>query len=297
MKFRLNLQLHVHTSRSFDCQVKAKEYVRFLEKNSGEDEFNVLGITDHNITPYSLKEAYDLSTKKVLVIPGLQWRLKKTLKESITKLSTRREILTLGDHDDLRAYIYKETDSKINEIGEILNNFSEDRLLSYLSGGQEIILIVPHPKHGVIEYYGQREIKELKGKMLERKINIPFFVEEKTGYDPLPRIFSNYKKKYLILGGSDAHEIVSLFKTNSMFSVETYLYINEELPKMWQKALAVKNLDLYRETLRFLFSLLVEKNKDIIIKKHYLRSVIHFSRSLVYFLSRRFEDFPRNFFK
>ena len=60
----------------------------------------------------------------------------------------------------------------------------------------------------------KKEIKNLYAKVLKRRISHNFFVENKTGYDPFPRLFHDYKKDYLILGGSDAHRIYSFFKVS-----------------------------------------------------------------------------------
>lgn len=149
----------------------------------------------------------------------------------------------------------------------------------------------------MVDYYGRKEIKLLKRKMDKRKIFIPFFVEEKTGYDPFPRIFTKYRKNYKVLGGSDAHEILSLLGTNSLFSVETSLLCKKKIVDQWRKKITLKNLNLYKKIIQELFDMLQKENDKIIIKKHYLRSTIHFSGSIYRWLKRRFNNFPNNLFK
>lgn len=234
-----------------------------MRKNLGENEIGVLGITDHNILPFSMKEALKYCTNKVIVIPGIQWRLFKTVKDVLTKLCTRREILTLGDHDDLGEYIKNKLSLRIKKNGEISDNLTEDQMLNYLNSSKDKILIVPHPKHFIIEYYGKKEVVALKKKLEYKNIEIPFFVEEKTGYDPLPRILYSYKSKYLTTGGSDAHEIISLFKTSSFFSVVTKLEISLEDFEYIKTVGHKKDINLYKNAVSHLFNLLITQNKNI----------------------------------
>lgn len=297
MKCKLVLQLHVHSNRSHDCYISIREYVDYLKKNLKENEFAILGITDHNVLPIRIKDAMNFSTKKVLVIPGIQWKLHKTILQVLSKLCTRREILTLGDHDNLESYIQKKTNYKILKNQEILGNFKEEEFLDYISGKKNIILTIPHPRHLGVDYYGKKEIKQLKQKIDKKKISIPFFVEEKTGYDPFPRILSNYKNPYLILGGSDAHEIQSTFGTKSLFSVETSLPCKKKFVDKWHKIVQYKNPNRYKALLEEIFDVLQKENNKITIKKYYLRSTIHFLGSISRFLKRRFNNFQNNLFK
>lgn len=290
---RLILQLHVHSSRSHDCETSIKKYVRYLTKNLKDDESIVLGTTDHNVIPIKIEKAIKLSTKKVLVIPGIQWKLHKTFWQAWSKLCARREILTVGNHDDLEDYIKKRTPYSILENREISGNFTEKEFLDYISKNKNIILIVPHPKHFGVDYYGTDEIKRLKQKIGRRKIQIPFFVEEKTGYDPFPRVHS-YRKGYLVLGGSDAHELKSFLGTNSLFSAYSYLKCNRKIPKLIQKISSKKSSRLYKKTIKRIFCLIQIKNKKIKIIKDYLRSGIHFLGSIPRFIKRRFSNFPHN---
>jgi len=297
MNLKLVLQLHVHSDKSHDSYVSIKDYVNYLEKILSENECAVLGITDHNVVPIKTKEALSLSTKKVIVIPGIQWKIYKNLGHALKKLCTRREILTLGDHDDLKEYINKKTHYSILKNDEILGNFKEEEFLNYLSNNKEIILIMPHPRHFGVDYYGKNSIKKLKQEIDEKKIYIPFFVEEKNGYDPFPRILFSYKNKYLTLGGSDAHEIKSFLETNSLFSVETHLDCNNRILNSWQKAINNKNVALYKKTIKNIFNVLKKKNDEIIIKKRYFRSSVHYLGFFPRFLKRRFDNFPNNVFK
>ncbi len=294
MKLKLILQLHIHSDRSHDSFVSIKNYVRHLEKIISENEYAVLGITDHKIIPIKTEDALKLSTKKIIVIPGIQWKIYKTLSQSIKKLCTRRELLTLGCHDNFKKYIVKKVQYEISEKEEILSNPSEEEFLDYISKNKEIILIVPHPKHFFVDYYGHKEIAELKQKINNKKISIPFFVEEKTGYDPFPRIFVSYRNKYPIVGGSDAHEIYSFLGTNSLCSVETSIECDKELIDIWEKAIVKKDINLYKKTIKNIFNILIERNDEIQIKKHYLRACIHFFHSVPSWFKRRFSDFPRN---
>ncbi|MFH1586202.1 MAG: hypothetical protein ABIB79_05530 [archaeon] len=297
MSPKLILQLHVHSNRSHDCEVSIREYVEYLNKNLKDDEFSILGITDHNVLPIKTKEAINLSTKKVLVVPGIQWKLHKTLGQAWTKLCTRREILTLGNHDNLRDYIKKQTPYKILKNQEISGNLEEEEFLDYISENKDIIIIIPHPRHFGVDYYGAKEIKDLKQKIGRRKLSILFFVEEKTGYDPFPRIFHNYRRGYLILGGSDAHEIKSFIGTNSLFSAYSQIECSKRIPRLIQKIASTKNSKLYKKSLKIIFRLIAMKNKKIKIIKNYLRSNIQFLGSIPRWFKRRLENFPYNLTK
>ena len=297
MNIKLVLQLHVHSDRSHDSHISIKDYVDYLEKILLKNEYAALGVTDHNVIPIKIKEALNLSTKKVIVIPGIQWKIYKTLAQGLGKLCARREILTLGDHDSLKEYVNKKTAYSILKNDEILGNFKEEEFLDYISKNREVILIIPHPRHFGVDYYGKNTIKKLKQKIDKKQISVPFFVEEKTGYDPLPRILLHYKNKYPILGGSDAHEIHSLLGTNSLFSVETYLDCDDRLLNSWQKTINNKNVILYKKTVKYIFSILEKKNDELKIKKRYYRSNVHFLGSVPRWFRRRFDNFPNNVFK
>lgn len=291
------LQLHVHSDRSHDSSVPIKDYVDYLEKVLSKNELAVLGVTDHNVVPIKVQDALKLSTNKVIVVPGIQWRLYKSFFQAVKRLCTRREILTLGDHDSLSSYIKRGTGYSVSEKDEILGNFREREFLDYISKNREIILIVPHPKHLVVDYYGAKEIRKLQRKINNKKIKIPFFVESKTGYDPFSRIFFKYRGKYLTIGGSDAHEIYSCLGTNSLFSVETSLDCDAELVKLWSRVVRGRDVRLYKRVVKDVFALLQDENKKIVIKKHFLASELHFLHCVPNFFKRRFNDFPRNLFK
>ncbi|MDO8558140.1 MAG: hypothetical protein Q7S09_03045 [bacterium] len=295
MNQRLFFLFHVHSDRSHDSSTTVQEYVAYLEKILKENEYAILGISDHNVVPLLIDQAMSFSTKKVLVVPGIQWKIKKGLADGILKLVTRRELLTFGDHDDLKASIEK-LHHRILPNKEIFANLTEGELLDYISHKREMIIIVPHPKHFVVDYYGKKQIKRLKKELDERRINLPFFIEDRTGNDPFPRIFCTYKGKYLTIGNPDAHEIFSVLGTKSLFSVETILDIpeNERVITLWRETLRTNNHDRYRETILAIFGLLVMRNENIYVKKHYLRAWIHFFHSVPMFIKRRFGNFPHN---
>lgn len=295
MSYKLILQLHVHSKQSHDSDVSIEDYVDYLENNLKDNEYAVLGITDHNAAPIKTQDALKYSTRKVLVIPGIQWKLHKTFREALIKLCTRREVITLGDHDELIDYVKEKTRYSVLNNRELSGNFTEDQFIDYISSCKNLTIIIPHPKHLFFDYYGRKEIENLYSKIKKRKINHSFFVEEKTGYDPFPRLFYSYKEKYLILGGSDAHRIYSFFNVPALFSVVTSIESdNKELIELWEMAFREKNLDIYKKTIKIFFALLEEKNGDIVIKKYYLRSILHFLYSIPSFAKRRFINFPHN---
>lgn len=291
---KLILQLHVHSKQSHDSSVSIEDYVNYLESKLKDNEYAVLGIVDHNSIPLKICDALKYSTKRVLVISGMQWKLYKTFGEAFKKLCTRREVVTLGDHDDLVDYVKEKTCYSILSNKELSGNFTEDEFVDYLSSCKNLAIVIPHPRHLFFDYYGRREIENLYFKIRKRKISHNFFVEEKTGYDPFPRLFYSFKGKYPILGSSDAHRIYSFFNVSALFSVETSIESNKELIELWEKAFREKNLEVYKKVIRDFFFLLKEKNNNIVIKKYYLRSILHFLYSVPSFIKRRFIDFPRN---
>ncbi len=294
MKPRLLLEFHVHSDRSHDSAVPIERYVEYLERNLPGGERAVLGISDHNVIPITMKEALAYSTEKVLVIPGIQWKLKKRFVDAVFKLVARRELLTFGDHDNLRDYVKKRTNYTILKNDEIFGNLTETEFLDYIAKKREMVLIVPHPKHFVVDYYGKKQIRKLESEIEEEHVKAPLLVEEKTGYDPFPRILCSYKGKYPIIGDPDAHEIYSILHTKSLFSVEATLPLTENLTKTWQGAIRREDLAHYRRTLDTIFKLIVEHNSEMIIKKHYLRAYLQFLHSVPRFVIRRFENFPHN---
>lgn len=295
MVYKLILQLHVHSKQSHDSEVLVEDYVNYLENNLKENEYAVLGVTDHNSIPLKTLDALRYSTKKVLVIPGIQWKLYKTFREALIKLCTRREVVTLGDHDRLIDYIKEKTCYSVLDNKELSGNFTEDEFIDYISSCKNLAIVIPHPRHLFFDYYGRKEIENLYLKIKKRKITHNFFVEEETGYDPFPRLFYNYKNKYPILGGSDAHRIYSFFNISALFSIEASIESNDErLIKLWRTAILEKNSNIYKKTIKDFFDLLKEKNDNIVIKKYYFRSILHFFYSIPSFVKRRFIDFPRN---
>jgi hypothetical protein len=298
MKGGLILQLHVHSNRSHDSDTPIKKYVRYLNKIIKKNEIAILGITDHNVLPITTEKAMELSEKNVLVIPGIQWKLHKSFWEAWSKLCTRREILTLGDHDNLQEYIAKKTNYSILKNKEINGNFTEKEFLNYLSKNKKrLILIFPHPKHFGVDYYGDDEIKKLVKKIRKRKIFLSFFVEEYTGYDPFPRIFHHYKGEFPVLADSDAHEIKSFIGTNSLFSAYSYIDCDEKFKKLIQKIIKRKDKKLYKKIIKKIFRLLKTKNSKIKLIKNYFASTIQFLESVPRFIKRRFENFPHNLTK
>lgn len=293
----LFLQLHVHSNRSHDSSTSISEYVSYLHNHTLDFDCAILGITDHNILPIKMKYALEYSTSRVIVIPGIQWRLRQNMFERLTKRSTRREILTLGNHDDLRDYVMEKTRYRIAENEEIMSHWEEEELLNYMAHNSNLALIVPHPKHFIVDYYGRSEIKNFKKKMEDLGITAPFFVEVKTGYDFFPRIYSGYESAYCILGGSDAHEIKGLFGTKSMLSVKTTIPVKNTLLESWEKTLGERVLASFEQLVTEILSVLEMDNKQITIEKHYGRSAAQLVGLIPCFVRRRFDDFPRNFFK
>lgn len=294
MNFTLVLQTHVHSERSHDSSVPISEYVKYLETHLLKNEYAFLGITDHNVIPIKMKDALNLSTDKVIVVPGIQWKLHKSFATALIKLCVRREIITLGDHDNLKRYILNNTSYSIFKNGEIDGNFYENEFLDYISRQNPIAIIIPHPRHLFIDYYGKKEIKILKQKINNKRIYHNFFVEEKTGYDPFPRLLFQYKNKYCILGGSDAHQIYGLFKTPALLSVETSINCDANIINQWKKANKTKSVVLYKKAITDIFNLLTKHNDKIVIKKHYIRSILCSLHSVPCFLKRRFTNFPKN---
>ena len=294
---RLFLQLHVHSDRSHDSSTPISEYVSYLHNLTLDYDYAILGIADHNIVPIRMKSALEYSTRRVIVIPGIQWRIQQNTSERLRKRSTRREILTLGNHDDLRCYVTGKTMYQIADDEEIVGHLAEQELLSYMAHKSDLALIVPHPNHFMVDYYGKSEIQELKKKMKTRGINAPFFVEVKTGYDPFPRIFSAYESEYSVLGGSDAHEIKGLFNTESMLSVKTTLTTKNTLLEFWEKTVEDRDLATFKQLVKDILSALERENKKIKIEKHYGRSTAQLVGLVPRWVRRRFDDFPRNLFK
>jgi hypothetical protein len=186
---------------------------------------------------------------------------------------------------------------RIADDEEIIGHLEEEEMLSYIGQNSHLILIVPHPKHFVVDYYGQAEIKDLKAKMASYGINLPFFVEVKTGCDPFPRIFSAYEREYCILGGSDAHEIKGLFNTESMLSVKTTIQVDNTLLESWEKTVKERNLVSFEQFVKEMLCTLERENKRITIEKHYGRSTAQLVGLAPRWVRRRFDGFPRNFFK
>lgn len=295
----LLLQFHVHSDRSHDSSTTISEYVEYCEKILKENECVILGITDHNVLPIKIEEAARLSTKKVLVIPGIQWKIRKTLWESLTKLCTRRELLTFGNHDDLEQFIKEKTHYPILPNQEILGRFTEEEFLIYIAANPEIILVIPHPRHFGVDYYGQKEIRDLVDKIHLKKITLPIFIEEKTGYDPFPRIFHSYRNEYLVIGGADAHGITSFCGIKTFFSVRASMPLPPFLKELWEKTAETNNLSLslYKELMSNIFNQIIKDNRAITIKKYYIKSGLHFLKSIPRWFHRRLDNFPHNVFK
>lgn len=297
MNRNLFLQLHVHSDRSHDSSTPISEYVCYLHNLTLDFDFAVLAITDHNILPITMERALEYSTKRVIVIPGIQWRLHHNIFERLSKRSTRREILTLGNHNDLRCYVNEKIQCCISDDDEIMNHVQEQHLLDYLMQNSDLALVVPHPKHFIIDYYGMSEIKYLKKKMESRGIDIPFFIESKTGYDPFPRILARYDGEYCIIGGSDAHDIKSLFGTESILSVTTTIPVDNMPLDSWEQIVEDRNVTSFSQLVKGILSTLERDNSRVTIKKHYGRSTAQLIGSIPRWIRRRCDNFPQNFFK
>ncbi len=244
-----------------------------------------------------MEAALELSTARVMVLPGMQWRLAQRGIDMLRRLTTRRELLTLGDHSDLRAYVMSETIHPVSPTDEILGRFQEEEFLEYICRSSGIALIVPHPKHFVVDYYGPQEILALKKKVESMDAPVPFFVEAVTGYDPFPRVFFRYENHYPTVGGSDAHEIRGFLGVSSMLSVTTRFPCDKQLMQLWERAKSEGDSELFRETVRRLFARLKGENQNIVIDKHYSRSALQLVGMVPRWFRRRLHRFPANLFK
>lgn len=238
-----------------------------------------------------------MSTERVIVVPGIEWNLQRTPLEVFSKLCTRREVITLGDQDDLDKYIKNKSPYSLKDDGTLVGRLSEDEFLDYAASCKDLAIVVPHPAHVFIEFYGKKEIADLYKKIKRMDIRHPFFVEEEGGYDPLPRIFYRYEGKYPILGGSDAHRLYSFFRLSAVFSVETSLEDNHDFVGKWKVARQSGDIAEYKNLLRNLFDLLKRENDKIEIEKHHAKSIISFLRCLPGFVQNRFVDFPHRVLK
>ena len=297
MHRKLFLQLHVHSERSHDSSTSISDYVSYLHNLPFDFDCAILGVTDHNIVPISMERALEYSTPRVMVIPGIQWRLRQSISDRLLRGLTRREIITIGDHDDFRQFVTRTKRYSVSTHDEVLGHWKEDDLLDYLENRTNLALIVPHPRHFLIDYYGAKEISHLKNRMMANNITIPFFVEVKTGYDPFPRIFSSFEHQYCVLGGSDAHGIKGPFGIESMLSVESTIDVENGLFESWANALEQQDLPSYVRSVRELLYSLRTDNKRIEIRKSYIRSLLQLIGLVPRWFRRRFQDFPRNLIK
>ena len=81
----VHVDLHVHTTYSGDSTITPKILVEQLHAHSS---IKGVAITDHNILPISMERALKYSTKRLILIPGIQWRLHQNILERIAKRST-----------------------------------------------------------------------------------------------------------------------------------------------------------------------------------------------------------------
>jgi hypothetical protein len=294
---RLFLQLHVHSDRSHDSSTPIAEYVSYLHNLPFDYDLAVLGITDHNVLPIRMECALGYSTPRVVVVPGIQWRLHQTGRDRLRKRSTRRELLTLGNHDDLRQYILQRTRHRIAEGEEILGHLTEPQWLGYMAQNPDLMLVVPHPGHGAVDYYGPCEIQDLKDKMDLLGVSTPFFVEAKTGCDPFPRVLATYKNKYCVVGGSDAHDISTFLGARSMLSVTTVIPVVSHLVTSLDRILKDRDVACFEKWVKDVLWSLERANKDVAIKKHYGRSAAQLIGLVPRWVRRRVDDFPRNLLK
>jgi len=288
-------QTHIHSNKSHDSKTSIEEYVKYFESKLKTDEIGVLGVTDHNCLPISTRAAQTYSTSKVVVVPGIQWKLHKSVLEALRRRATRREILTLGNHDNLLEFITQNTSIKIDKKTDILTgNLTEQQLLNFLNSSHGLTLIVPHPSHGFVDYYGPKQIKKLAGKVDQLKTTVNFLVEVATGYDPFPRIFYNYAKRYRVIASSDAHQIKSAFGTDSFFSAYSTLAVKSDLLAEWKKIHDEKDISGYHQVIINIGNLLISKNEQLVLNKNFFKSTLHFMHSFPSWVTRRFQDFPQN---
>jgi len=294
---KLFLQLHVHSDKSFDSSTKISEYVSYLHNLKFDYDCAVLGITDHNVVPITVERALECSTNRVLVIPGMQWRFKMSLSQRFANRATRREMVTLGDHDGIHSFIEDKTNYSIASNGEILGHPTEDEFLNYVECNPNIAIVVPHPPHFIIDFYGKAKIATLRRKMESRGIEAPFFVETKSGSDLFPRVLTAYENKYCCLGGSDAHQINGTFGIQSMLSVTTTIRAANTFLESWEQIVDNRTLELFKQFVHDFLNSLTRDNSLIRIKKHYGRSALQLAGAVFPWIRRRFENFPRNLFK
>lgn len=283
----LILQLHAHSDRSHDSVTSIQEYVSYLESVLEKDELAVLGVTDHDVLPITTKEALMLSTEKVVVVPGIEWDLYKSPKQTAKRLASRREIITLGDHDNLACYLEKVRIS-LNNHFEFSRKIKERELIGFLKENQHLNITIPHPSHLYIEFYNDKEIEKLHDKLKKLALKNNFFVEIESGADPFPRIFHDYDENYYVLGGSDAHRIDNYFETEALFSVDTRLECEQEVIKKWQGVVRGKKVNDYKEYLNFLFEYVKNNNYRIQITKQNRVSMFSFFHSVPLWFQRRY---------
>ena len=296
MNYKLILQLHVHSNRSHDSSVSIEEYVKYLDENCFENELVVLAITDHNVVPLSTLASFKYSTKNVIVVPGIEWNIHKTVKQTLRRFASRKELITLGDQDDFSEFIRNKTRNTLTNDGEISNKISDDDILKYIQSHKDLTIIIPHPSHLFLEYFGKKQIRELYKTIIDNNPGHNFFVEEKTGSDPFPRIFYTFKGKYPILGSSDAHRIYGFFKTITLNSVVTSIQDYAGITAQWRASFENQDLALYKEVINIIPTYLTDYNHKIVIEKQLNLSILSLFGGIPAFIQRRFTDFPKRLF-
>lgn len=179
----MKLDLHVHTSHSFDCKARVEDVVRSAEA-AGLD---AIAITDHD-TLSAIELARGLA-RKITIIPGIE-------------VSSWKGIHLLG------LFLTEEVNSR--DIFEIINEI-------HLQGG---LAVLPHPfRHSTGLMYGRdkhqlfsgEDIKEIISQVdLVEVINYGCKPEENleanTYFDAFPDIPQ--------IAGSDAHEAANIGKAH-----------------------------------------------------------------------------------
>jgi hypothetical protein len=82
-----------------------------------------------------------------------------------------------------------------------------------------------------------------------------------------------------------------------MLSVKTTIPVKNTLLESWEKTLGERVLASFEQLVTEILSVLEIDNKQITIEKHYGRSAAQLVGLIPRFVRRRFDDFPRNFFK
>jgi len=177
----MKLDLHVHTSHSFDCKSRVEDVVRTAE----EAGLDAIAITDHD-TLSAIELARGLA-RKIIVIPGIE-------------VSSWKGIHLQG------LFLTEEINSR--DIFEIINEI-------HLQGG---LVVLPHPfRHSTGLMYGRDKHQLFSGEDLKEILKQIDLVEV-INYGCMPEenleannFFDSFPKTPQV-AGSDAHEASQIGK-------------------------------------------------------------------------------------